>query len=494
MIKLYKLAVSAVLLSMIHGYGHCRPMHGNDDFHSTAAEIVSEDDDSFAWNEDVQAKLDDFVHDELESSTFYTGVCIYDLTADSLFFEYNGNKIMRPASTQKLFTAVAALDRLGAGCEYTTSAYISGNVDNGVLNGDIYVVGGFDPAYNTGDLRRLARAISNEGIKRINGKVYGDVSMKDTLIWGQGWCWDDAPSDNEPYLTPLVLNRGCITVTGGPDGKPMLEPATSFVELQDRTGNGGKFKVTRNWVHNGNVITASGNMKRGNSRTISVYRPELYFLCTLTDFLKTEGITFAGDSSSAPLYGLKVLPSDNVRQVYRCSRTVEQILVRMLKESDNIYAESMFYLLASHESGRKWASHDDAIDRIESIINKAGGASSLCKVADGSGVSLYNYTTPCVETALLRYAYRNRDRIYRYLYPSLPVSGLDGTLSNRMKHGNAKGNVVAKTGTLEGVSSLAGYCNASNGHLMAFSVICNGVLRTSSGKSVQDKICHILTH
>ena len=138
--------------------------------------------------------------------------------------------------------------------------------------------------------------------------------------------------------------------------------------------------------------------------------------------------------------------------------------------------------------------HDEAIDRIESVINKAGGSSSLCKVADGSGVSLYNYTTACVETALLRYAYRNSDRIYKYLYPSLPVSGMDGTLSNRMKHGNSKGSISAKTGTLEGVSSLSGYCNASNGHLMAFTVICNGVLRGSVGRSVQDKICHILTH
>lgn len=494
--KINILVVSALLQSAVCVYGN--PKYSDEDVQvSSIADVASDEeeieDDSSEWNEKVQTKLHDFTSEELETSNFYTGICIYDLTADSLFFDYNGNKIMRPASTQKLITAVAALDYLGADCEYVTSAYISGKVENGVLNGDVYVVGGFDPAFNSGDLRRLARAISNEGIKRINGKVYGDVSMKDTLIWGQGWCWDDAPSESEPYLTPLVLNRGCVTVSAGPENKPMLEPSTSFVELQDRTGGGGKFKATRNWVSNGNIITASGNMKRGNSKTISVYRPELYFLCTLTDFLKTEGITFSADSSSV-VYGLKELPSENVKRVYRCSRTVEQILVKMMKESDNLYAESMFYLLASRASDRKWVSHDEAIDRIESVINKAGGSSSLCKVADGSGVSLYNYTTACVETALLRYAYRNRDRIYKYLYPSLPVSGMDGTLSNRMKHGNSKGSISAKTGTLEGVSSLSGYCNASNGHLMAFTVICNGVLRGSIGRSVQDKICHILTH
>lgn len=78
------------------------------------------------------------------------------------------------------------------------------------------------------------------------------------------------------------------------------------------------------------------------------------------------------------------------------------------------------------------------------------------KIADGSGVSVYNYISPRLLLEYLKYAYYHRE-IFLPFYESLPIAGVDGTLQNRMKQTKARGNVHAKTGSVTGVSSLAGY-------------------------------------
>ena len=175
-----------------------------------------------------------------------------------------------------------------------------------------------------------------------------------------------------------------------------------------------------------------------------------------------------------------------------CSRThaLEQVLMRMLKESDNLYAESMFYQLAA-SGGVKRASAANARTHIKKLVSKIGLAPGDYKFADGSGLSLYNYVSPELMVRLLRYAYRNSE-IYTSLYPSLPIAGEDGTLSKRMKGSYTRCNVRAKTGTLTGISSLAGYCRTANDHILAFCIINQGVMRNTSGKDFQDKVCTAL--
>lgn len=93
----------------------------------------------------------------------------------------------------------------------------------------------------------------------------------------------------------------------------------------------------------------------------------------------------------------------------------------------------------------------------------------------------------------LKYAY-SRAEIFRPLYEALPIAGVDGTLGNRMKKGRAYRNVHAKTGTVTGVSSLAGYVKSGNGDMLAFVIINQNVLKGKDARLFQDKICEILTH
>ena len=109
-------------------------------------------------------------------------------------------------------------------------------------------------------------------------------------------------------------------------------------------------------------------------------------------------------------------------------------------------------------------------------------------MADGSGLSPYNYLSAELLVRLLRYVY-NTPKLFSYIQPALPVAGIDGTLKDRMKKTPAQGNIWAKTGTLTGVSSLAGYALAANGHMLAFAIINQGVRSNRVGRDFQDRFC-----
>ena len=142
------------------------------------------------------------------------------------------------------------------------------------------------------------------------------------------------------------------------------------------------------------------------------------------------------------------------------------ILERMLKMSDNFYAESMFYQTAA-SAKKGLARAKDAREVTKRLFARLGLGHYPYKVADGSGLSLYNYVSVELLCALLRYAWHSSD-ISQALIPALPVAGVDGTLKDRMKGTKAQGNVYAKTGTLTGISSLAGYCTTA-GNAATFS-------------------------
>ena len=339
---------------------------------------------------------------------------VYDLTADSAIYRYNEKQLMRPASTLKMMVAVAALDRLGKDYEYATTLYYTGTVEGGVLDGDLYCRGGFDPAFTSADLDVFVDSIRSLGIDTIRGSLYADVSMKDDDRLGEGWCWDD---DN-PVLSPLLVHR-----------------KDEFMErLLDRLHRVG--------------VVVEGELRTGRT------------------------------------------PHD-AAEVCTIRRSVNDILPRMMKKSDNLYAESLFYQLAASSGSSHPATAKLGRRMMNRLIEKLGYKPSHYYIADGSGLSLYNYVSPELEVAFLRYAY-SQDGIYVPLYASMPIAGIDGTLDDRMRRGHANANVHAKTGTVTGVSALAGYCTAANGHKLCFSIINMGIRHASTGRRFQDRVCEAL--
>ena len=379
--------------------------------------LVEEDSlakDSLAlpWPRSAQYKIDKLLKSDM-FKTSQLGLMVYDLDADSAIYCYKERQTMRPASTMKLITAIAALDKLGGGYKFKTDLCYTGRIDSCTLVGDVYCVGGFDPIFNNDDLNAFVESIKKMGVDTIRGHIYADRSMKNSDLLGEGWCWDD---DN-PTLSPLLLGR-----------------KDRFME-----------RFERELREAGIVVDA--------------------FVSTNTK-------------------------PDDAFCIAQRFHTMDQVLMRMLKRSDNLYAESMFYQIAA-STGAHPASAKNARAVINRLIKKIGLNPARYKIADGSGLSLYNYVTAELEVKLLRYAYMNGN-IYNHLYPALPIAGTDGTIDDRMRGAFTRGNVHAKTGTVTGISSLAGYCKAANGHTLCFAIINQGVMHRSNARRFQDKVCEIL--
>ena len=206
------------------------------------------------------------------------------------------------------------------------------------------------------------------------------------------------------------------------------------------------------------------------------------FASRLVQMLDKDSIFVDGPSTTG------TLPKDALLLCSRSHKLVD-VLEPMMKNSDNLYAESMFYQLGA-ATGASPAKASHGRQMILKTLQKAG-VTGQYKIADGSGLSLYNYVTPELLAKLLIYAYR-KSGIIRYLYVSLPIAGEDGTLKKRMKDSPAHLNVRAKTGTVTGVSSLAGYALAANNHMLVFSIINQGIMKADDGRNFQDKVCKAL--
>ena len=366
------------------------------------------------WEQQVRLQLDSLIANSSLLETTQLGLMVWDLDGDSAFYYHNHRQRMRPASTMKLMTAVTALDLYGGNHPFTTELRSRGTISGRTLYGDLICVGGMDPAFDGGDLQVFVDRIRSAGIDTICGRIVADRSMKDTLLLGEGWCWDD---DN-PCLSPLLVSR-----------------KDNFLQ-----------RFTRELQSAGIVVVDTIINKNS----------------------LPEGESWGGAS---------------------LSHSFDQILTRMMKQSDNLYAECMFYHNALATS--RPATQKNARTAVRQMIQRLGYDPARYRVADGSGLSLYNYVSAELLTSLLRYAWRS-DRIREHLVPSLPLAGVDGTLKDRMQKSKAYRNVRAKTGTLTGISSLAGYLTAANGHQFAFCIINQGVVKAKDGKDFQDKVCRYL--
>ena len=156
------------------------------------------------WGQANLSQIDSLVRKMLPEAS-EVGISVYDLTAKKSLYTYHDTKLSRPASTMKLLTAVTALSRSDADNPFCTEVWYDGVIEHDTLQGNLYVVGGFDPEFDSLMMDSLIEEVITFPFSVISGQVYGDVSMKDSLYWGHGWAWDDTPEAYQPYLSPLMF-------------------------------------------------------------------------------------------------------------------------------------------------------------------------------------------------------------------------------------------------------------------------------------------------
>ncbi len=438
--------------------------------------------------------------DSLFSNDFFkttiVAIDIYDLTDNKKLYSKNETLLLHPASIQKILSTSAALIFLDD-YKFQTKILCEGDIMDSVCNGNLFIVGGCDPLFSLWDLDSLVYIIKKIGIKKVNGNLLADISMTDSLHWGEGWMWDDNPSPHAAFISPLSINKNIFNVIFRPSNieSPLVIetiPKTSYFEINNTSltteNTDSNFIITKDWINNKDKIIVSGKISIKSAEdtlTFSVANPAKFFLTLFKEKLFDNGIIINGSS------GFNTAP-ENATHIFTLERELDSVIVYTNKMSYNLGAELILHVLAFKYFGKP-ASARNGIKLIDSLITLAGFNPKNFKMVDGSGLSFYNLVSAELITAILKYLYYEKEKLFIKLYNSFPISGYDGTLKKRMHNSSAFRKVRAKTGTLSGISNLAGYMFNHQNHLIAFCILMqNFTTSAKTARDFQDKICEMI--
>lgn len=390
-------------------------------------------------------------------------------------FAANAEKLLAPASSCKLFTAATALDALGAEHLFLTQAVGSAPDAAGYVP-DLWLVGGGDPTLGYEDLANLTEQLVAKGVRRI-GRLSGDASRYGTPF-GDGWSVDDLPWYYAAEVSALTLARNHVDVYVAPGRAPgqpakvWCDPPNEYVSWDNRVvtvDRGGATDVSFDRAVGGQSVLLTGTIAvdRTQSRTagMAIWDTPRYAATVLATKLRARGVTVdAVDVGPAPP-GRPTLASLR-------SEPLRSVLLRLLKNSDNLYAELLLREIGVKTAGRGTA--DGGLHGVRDFLQRNGLEPDTIRLYDGSGLSRYTLVTCRSLCAVLRTMAYHPER--DAFYAALPIAGVDGTLGRRMKDTVAAGRVRAKTGSYSAHTSLTGYVPTQSGDLLAVATIWNHCL------------------
>ena len=428
-----------------------------------------------------------------------TSIKVVAIDRNETLYERNSSLNFHPASTLKLLTAAAALYTLPQNYCFETVVYVDSNEINASSVSNIYLKGFGDPLLMPQDIDLLATQIAQHGIGQVCGDVVIDNSFFDSLYWGEGWAWDDAGDPDAPIISPLSINNNSIQVVVIPSvtiqSQPIISvlPSTSFY----RTNNSARMvtnsenrTISLEWTGfpESTTLKVSGCVRTSDPVlyfTKSVPKPELFAGELFRTTLKVHELQVLGNCKKG------TLPSSAVPIATVCT-PLDTVLSSMLKNSNNLAAENVLKTIAAVTFGVPGTSKN-GITVLYQFLNSLGIDTTTMRIVDGSGVSRYNLVNADVLMQFLTEIAHRKDLFLR-LYSLLPQPCVDGTLEQRMCGTPAENNVRAKTGTLQGVSCLAGYATTADNELLAFTVMMQHFIgKAGAARSLQDSIAVALT-
>jgi D-alanyl-D-alanine carboxypeptidase/D-alanyl-D-alanine-endopeptidase (penicillin-binding protein 4) len=421
------------------------------------------------------------------------GVMVASLTRGDTLFSQNAGEMMQPASTMKLFSTAAALDRFGPEHTFSTDVLRDAapvGVD-GTVTGNIYLRGDGDPSMSSRfwkdpnyPMNALAHAVAAKGIKHVKGDLVYDASAFDDQKIPEGWKSSYLGAAYAARVSALSLNENLVWVVVDPsNGKASvtLEPATTAIPVTNHVrvvrGSGGRIVARQR--DDGIDVSGSVGANSGPLRySLVVPDPALFTAGALRAALQGAGVTVDGAIKAGKT------PANADKVASFASPPLSQIVSEMNRESINIVAELLFRDAARASAPNGIGTAASGLANMRDFLSKKVGASAnAIDVHDGSGLSTLDYLTPRLMIQLLSYAHHGPWS--SAFHGSLPVAGESELLRRRMRATPAQGNLHAKTGTTNTVVGLGGYVTAKDGEIVAFSFLYNGGDRWNA-KSAMD--------
>lgn len=440
------------------------------------------------------------------------GVCVADAATGRVLAGADAQKSYIPASTLKLLTTASALAILGKDYRYTTTLAHDGYLDaNGVLNGNLYIVGSGDPTLGSSDmdgtrgrdalLTHWRIKIQQAGIRRVTGRVIADDLIFTSAVSGSHWQWLDMGNYYGCGTFGLNFHENLYYLRfrqretmGDTPAIAKVEPAIPGLQFVNEVAS-----ADRNSGDNAYIYGAPYTYLRHLRGTIpvgsgvftikgSIPDPPLLAAQQLTDALEEVGIV-----CGRPPASLRQLPVSERSQASRnvldkhSSPPMSAIVARTNMESVNLYAEALLRTIGKARRGE--GSVEAGLAAVQSYWEGNGLDFSGVQLYDGSGMSPRNVVPAAFLCQLLHKVYQQAD-LRAALMASLPVAGKSGSLKNSLKDTPAEGRLVAKSGSLERVRAYSGYVPDASGRVLVFAVLLNNY--EGEGSAARKKLLQLL--
>lgn len=439
------------------------------------------------------------------------GIYIERLDTKKVIYEKDAHVLFQPASNRKIMTAAFALANLTPNFVYETPIYISGNIEEEKLIGNIIVKANGDPSFHPiYDPRRFyaypfndwAKQISDKGIKSIRGDIIIDVSCFEKFDFiPSGWSWEQLKDSYASPIGAFSVFENCITLKispGSASGEQvnfsMIPEIPNFnIENLTKTNGGtgfGNVDITKSPTENKYLLTGRmGLAAKPQTLRVPLTNPDVQVAEIFKAILEKEGIMCSGKIKI--VYDSKEIDYSSANLLFKqTSPDIKRLIKYMLLESNNFFAEQIYKTVSATKGGK--GSYENSKTMERRLWSSWGLPIREINPADGSGLSRANLVSPFFIAELLK---KIRERRPDWEFENLlPANGISGTLKGRVSKQPYVNKVKAKTGSLLRVSCLSGYIYTESQIPIVFSIMINNSIGEMGGKMIfiEDKICERL--
>lgn len=425
---------------------------------------------SFISAQTVAQKLDVAVKRLMNSPAAVSSSLSFYVTDASgkMQYEYQPSRGLSTASTQKIFTAAAALETLGKGYQYSTTAGYSGTVNGSELSGDVIISSNGDPTlgswryedYTPENFRKkLIDAIKSTGILAISGNLVVDDSYFDHQTIPGGWPWDDLGNYYGAGVWGINWRENQFDINiSGTQFKSFSYDLADVQWYNDLAAEGNSDQSLIFTAPYSSVALINGKLPAGKTTTVSgsVPNPPKQLGLEIKKWFLENGIAFSGEvltTSAMELQGKKMQPAAKNFFTYR-SPKLEKMVYYFMRKSINFYGETFIKTMAKEKTGK--SDFKTGVSLLKIFWKSKGIESTMINFADGSGLSPQNYVSAKAEVQALLYS--QKQDWFKEFYDGFP------TQDNGMK---------MKSGTMRDTKSYAGYHTAKDGKKYVFAIILN---------------------
>ena len=420
------------------------------------------------------------------------GVVVQEVGKKSPLISVNADHAMNPASVMKLVTTYAALDLLGPAHVWVTSGYVSAPIVDGVLNGDLYLKGTGDPKFTQEQFWLLLRQLRARGLREIKGDLILDRSAFAPIA--QDTAFDDKPE--RPYnVAPdaLLLNFKALRLTIVPQPGQrvalMAEPSLSEMEvvnlIQTTSGECGEWKDdlrSDQFEHDGHyrlVVTGNYPVSCGEQNwNLGVLPHREYVGAVFRDLWRELGGSFSNGKVRDG-----VVPAEATQLAAIESPALSELVRDINKYSNNVMARELFLSLATDSP----ATTRSASDAVKNWLTTKKLSFPELTLENGAGLSRHERISAQSLAQLLQSIFTSP--LMPEVLASLPLTAVDGTMKKRLKNDGVAGHAHIKTGTLDGVKTMAGIVQNAHGDKLIVVFLVNHA-NAQRAQAAQDELLH----